>query len=154
QAQILERAGRVDDAIEQLRRASDVSSVLGDWKKLESILRLMIRIRPDDMDVRHSAATKFIEFGQIQLAIEQLWGVVEVSSRQNNPDDTIAALHQIIALGPQEVDAYHRLGEVLASVGEFAQAERVYRRLATLVPDDPAIQAKQMALAAMARGGS
>ncbi|HEX3723474.1 MAG TPA: BTAD domain-containing putative transcriptional regulator, partial [Nitrolancea sp.] len=95
QAQILERAGRVDDAIEQLRRASDVSSVLGDWKKLESIMRLMIRIRPDDMDVRHSAATKFIEFGQIQLAIEQLWGVVEVSSRQNNPDDTIAALHQI-----------------------------------------------------------
>src|SRR6185437_1035377 len=112
QAQILERAGRVDDAIEQLRRASDVSSVLGDWKKLESILRLMIRMRPDDMDVRHSAATKFIEFGQIQLAIEQLWGVVDISTRQNNPDDTIAVLHQIIALGPQEVDAYHKLGEV------------------------------------------
>jgi tetratricopeptide (TPR) repeat protein len=154
QAQILERAGRVDDAIEQLRRASDVSSVLGDWKKLESILRLMIRMRPDDMDVRHSAATKFIEFGQIQLAIEQLWGVVDISTRQNNPDDTIAALHQIIALGPQGIDAYHRLGEVLASVGEYAQAERVYRRLMQLVPDDPAIQAKQSALAAMARGGA
>ena len=154
QAQILERAGRVDDAIEQLRRASDVSSVLGDWKKLESILGLMIRMRPDDMDVRHSAATKFIEFGQIQLAIEQLWGVVDISTRQNNPDDAIAALHQIIALGPQGIDAYHKLGEVLASIGEYAQAERVYRRLTQLIPDDPAIQAKQSALAAMARGGT
>ena len=154
QAQILERAGRVDDAIEQLRRASDVSSVLGDWKKLESILYLMVRMRPDDMDVRHSAATKFIEFGQIQLAIEQLWGVVEISTRLNNPDDTIAALHQIIALGPQEIDGYHKLGEVLASIGEYAQAERVYRRLMQLVPDDPAIHAKQSALAAMARGGA
>ena len=151
QAQILERAGRIDDAVEQLLRAADVAAVLGDYKKLESILRLMIRIRPDDMDVRHSAATKFIEFGQIQLAIEQLWGVVEISAQQNNPDDTIAALHQIIALGPHEVDAYHRLGEVLASVGEYAQAERVYRRLMTLVPDDPAVQAKQSALAAMAK---
>jgi tetratricopeptide (TPR) repeat protein len=151
QAQILERAGRIDEAVEQLLRAADVAAVLGDYKKLESILRLMIRIRPDDMDVRHSAATKFIEFGQIQLAIEQLWGVVEISSQQNNPDDTIAALHQIIALGPHEVDAYHRLGEVLASVGEYAQAERVYRRLMTLLPDDPAIQAKQSALAAMAK---
>jgi len=151
QAQILERAGRIDDAVEQLLRAADVAAVLGDYKKLESILRLMIRIRPDDMDVRHSAATKFIEFGQIQLAIEQLWGVVEISSQQNSPDDTIAALHQIIALGPQEVDAYHKLGEVLASVGEYAQAERVYRRLTMLLPDDPAIQAKQSALAAMAK---
>ncbi|HEX7102918.1 MAG TPA: tetratricopeptide repeat protein [Nitrolancea sp.] len=154
QAQILERAGRVDEAVEQLLRAADVAAVLGDYKKLESILRLMIRIRPDDMDVRHSAATKFIEFGQIQLAIEQLWGVVGISSQQNNPDDTIAALHQIIALGPHEVDAYHRLGEVLASVGEYAQAERVYRRLMTLLPDDPAIQAKQSALAAMAKDRS
>ncbi len=154
QAQILERAGRIDESVEQLLRAADVAAVLGDYKKLESILRLMVRIRPDDLDVRHSAATKFIEFGQIQLAIEQLWGVVEISSQQNNPDDTIAALHQIIALGPQEVNAYHKLGEVLASVGEYAQAERVYRRLMTLLPDDPAVQAKQSALAAMAKDRS
>ncbi len=153
QAQIMERAGRVDDAVEQLRRASDVASVLGDWRKLENILKMMIRIRPEDLDVRHSAATKFIEYGQIRPAIEQLWGVVQIADNSNDPDEAIAALHQIIALGPQEIDAYHKLGEVLASVGEYAQAERVYRRLAALQPDDPAIAAKQSALAAMARGG-
>lgn len=152
QAQILERAGRGDDAIEQLRRAIEVASILGDWKKLESIVQLMIRIRPDNLDVRHSAATKFIEYGQIKLAIEQLWAAVEISTRSDDPDETIAALHQIIALGPDEIDAYHKLGEVLAAVGEYAQAERVYRRLSALVPDDPAIQAKQSALAAMANG--
>ena len=149
-AQILERAGRNDEAIDQLSRASDVASTLGDWKKLERILRMMIRIRPDDLDVRHSAATKFLEYGQIQLAIEQLWAAAQISNRSNDPDETIAALHQIIALGPHHVDAYHKLGEVLASVGEYAQAERVYRRLASMMPDDPAIQAKQSALAAMA----
>ncbi len=153
QAQILERAGRSDDAIDQLRQALDVSSMLGDWKKLENIIRMMVRIRPDDLDVRHSAATKFIEYGQIQLAIEQLWAAVEIGGRSDDPDESIAALHQIIALGPQQLDAYHKLGEALASVGEYAQAERVYRRLSTLVPDDPAIQAKQSALAAMANVG-
>lgn len=150
QAQILERAGRGDDAIEQLRRAIDIASILGDWKKLESIVQQMIRIRPDNLDVRHSAATTFIGYGQIKLAIEQLWAAVEISSKSDDPDETIAALHQIIALGPNEIDAYHKLGEVLAAVGEYAQAERVYRRLSSLVPDDPAIQAKQSALAAMA----
>ncbi len=152
QAQILERAGRNDDAIDQLRRALDVASMLGDWKKLENVVRMMIRIRPDDLDVRHSAATKFIEYGQIQLAIEQLWAAVGIANTLDDPDEAIAALHQIIALGPQQIDAYHKLGEVLAAVGEYAQAERVYRRLSTLVPDDPAIQAKQSALAAMANG--
>jgi tetratricopeptide (TPR) repeat protein len=152
QAQILERAGRAEDALEQLRRASDVASMLGDWKKLEHIMRMMIRISPEDLDVRHAAATRFIEYGQIQLAIEQLWAAVEIGSRSDDPDESIAALHQIIALGPQQIDAYHKLGEVLASVGEYAQAERVYRRLSSLVPDDPAILAKQSALAAMANG--
>jgi tetratricopeptide (TPR) repeat protein len=151
QAQILERAGRIPDALDQLRRASDVASVLGDWKKLENVIQLMVRMQPDDLDARHFAATKFIEYGQIAPAIQQLWSVVEVANRSNDPDEAIAALHQIIALGPQEIDAYHKLGEVLASVGEFAQAERVYRRLASMSPDDPAIQAKQSALAAMAR---
>ncbi|MGA7672963.1 MAG: tetratricopeptide repeat protein, partial [Nitrolancea sp.] len=152
QAQILERAGRIDDAVDQLRRALDVASMLGDWKKLENIVRMMIRIQPEDLDVRHSAATKFIEYGQIQLAIEQLWAAVNISSTLDDPDEAIAALHQIIALGPQQIDAYHKLGEVLATVGEYAQAERVYRRLSTLIPDDPAILAKQSALAAMANG--
>ncbi len=153
QAQILERAGRVDDAVDNLRKATEVASALGDWKKLESIVRKMIQMREDDIDVRHFAATKFIEYGQIRPAIDQLWRVVEVAGRSNDPDEAIAALHQIIALGPEEIDAYHKLGEVLAAVGEFAQAERVYRRLAMLAPDDPAIQAKQSALAAMSRGG-
>ncbi len=152
QAQILERAGRIDDAVDQLRRALDMASMLGDWKKLENVVRMMIRIRPDDLDVRHSAATKFIEYGQIQLAIEQLWAAVGIANTLDDPDEAIAALHQIIALGPLQTDAYHKLGEVLAAVGEYAQAERVYRRLSTLVPDDPAIQAKQSALAAMANG--
>ncbi len=153
QAQILERAGRIDDGLDQLRKASEVASALGDWKKLESIVRKMIQLSDDDIDVRHFAATKFIEYGQIRPAMDQLWAVVEIAGKSNDPDEAIAALHQIIALGPEEIDAYHKLGEVLAAVGEFAQAERVYRRLATFAPDDPAIQAKQSALAAMSRGG-
>jgi len=51
--------------------------------------------------------------------------------------ETIAALHQVIVLDPRDVESYSLLGEALASVGEYAQAERVYRRLVRLTPDDP-----------------
>jgi hypothetical protein len=56
-----------------------------------------------------------------------------------------------IALAPQGIAAYHQLGELLAALGEHAQAERVYRRLSTLLPHDPTVRAKQAAHAAMAR---
>jgi Flp pilus assembly protein TadD len=70
---------------------------------------------------------------------------------KEDPDEAIAALHQMLALAPNEPFAFHRLGELLASIDEFGQAERVYRRLASLVPDDPAVRARRSALVAMAR---
>jgi hypothetical protein len=38
-------------------------------------------------------------------------------------------------------------------MGEYKQAERVYRRLADIAPNDPVLQAKQSALAVLAATG-
>jgi Flp pilus assembly protein TadD len=90
--------------------------------------------------------------GSVEKATEQLREVVRIALQMQDPDEAVAALHQIIGLAPAEASAYHKLGEVLTSLGEYAQAERVYRRLAAFTPDDPVLTAKQSALAALATG--
>lgn len=151
-AQLLERAHRVPDAIAQLRRAVEISSLTSDWNKVDQLYSYMMQLQPEDIGLRHAAAATYLQSGQIDAALEQLKAVVRVSVTREDPDEAIAALHQIIALAPEDPDPYHRLGELLASVGEYGQAERVYRRLSTLLPDDPAVRAKQKALAALAEG--
>ncbi|MEX2314787.1 MAG: tetratricopeptide repeat protein, partial [Thermomicrobiales bacterium] len=94
----------------------------------------------------------FIMTGAVDKATEQLREIVRIAIVALDPDEAVAALHQIIGLAPAEASAYHKLGEVLTSLGEYAQAERVYRRLAAFTPDDPVLAAKQSALSALAEG--
>lgn len=150
-AERLAERGRTEEALNQLLQALEVASLTTDWRSLERIFTLVVRIAPNDVDLRHRAITAAIEHGKLGEAVRHLWDVVRICSDNLDLDETIAALHQIIALAPSDSDAYHRLGEALAAIGEFQQAERVYRRLQTLLPDDAAVRAKQIALAALAR---
>jgi len=153
-AQLLERQGRVTDAVTQLQRAAEIAVLTGEWSKVDRIYRYMVRLLPDDLSARHAAAATYLQHGQIEQALEHLREVARISLANEDPDEAIAALHQIIALAPDDPEPYHRLGEVLSSIGEYGQAERVYRRLSVLLPDDPAVKAKQTALAALAQGHS
>ncbi|MDI3340211.1 MAG: tetratricopeptide repeat protein [Sphaerobacter sp.] len=153
-AQLVERRGRAGEARTYLRRAAEIATLTGAWQQVEAIYTHMIRLAPDDLEVRHAAAAAFLQHGRIADAKAQLQEAVRIALDHGDPDEAIAALHQTIALDPADPVPYHRLGELLAAVGEYGQAERVYRRLAQLLPDDPSVKAKQAALAALARGQS
>ncbi len=45
--------------------------------------------------------------------------------------------------------AYYRLGELLSSMSEYRQAEKVYRRIVLMDPDDAVAQAKATAMASL-----
>lgn len=151
-AQLMERKARTAEAIAQLRRAAEIATLTGEWGKVEPIYAYMIRLAPEDIGLRHAAAATFVQHGRVDEAKAHLQEVVRITVAQEDYDEAIAALHQIIALDPADLGPYHRLGELLAAVGEYRQAERVYGRLVQLAPDDPAVKAKQAALAALARG--
>lgn len=153
-ARALAAIGRQAEAIEQLRQGFQVGAMAGDWAALERIFALVVQIAPSDIDFRHRAVTTAIEHGKLEEAVRHLWDIVRIATGGGEVDETIAALHQIIALAPSDTDAYHKLGESLAAIGEFQQAERVYRRLRLLLPDDPVVRAKQAALEALARQAS
>jgi tetratricopeptide (TPR) repeat protein len=151
QGRVLHHAGRIQDALVPMRRAIEIATMVGDWNRVEKLHLLMIEFDPDDTSIRHAAVTTYVQYGKTDQALRLLREIVNIAVVNEDPDQAIAALHQMLALAPNEPSTFHRLGELLASIGGYSQAERVYRRLATLVPDDPAVRAKRQALAAMAR---
>lgn len=145
----LER-GKVDEAVAALTRAAEIASTLGEFERGNALFDRAVDADPDNVPVRHAAVAFYLQTGSIDQAADQLRQVVRIALDAVDHDEAVAALHQIIALAPQDAETYHRLGEVLTAMGEYTQAERVYRRLATFTPFDPVLEAKQSALAVLA----
>jgi len=144
-------AKRVERAAELLHRAAELAMLGQQWQLIPRLYQQLIALNPDDLDHRHAAVTAFVQTGQLKQAIEQLREITRVALARGEPEEALAALHQIVALDPRNPDAYHRLAEVLVSLGELEQAERVYRRLLAIEPEDQVARTKQAALAALVR---
>jgi len=142
--------GRNADAVAAFTRAAEIASALGKFARGNSLFDSAVNADPDNVPVRHAAVAFYLQTGSIDSAAEHLREVVRIALTADDRDEAVAALHQIIALAPQDPGAYHKLGEVLTSLGEYTQAERVYRRLASFTPHDPVLAAKQSALAVLA----
>jgi tetratricopeptide (TPR) repeat protein len=141
---------RTADAVAAFTRAAEIASATGAFARGNALFQKAVEANPDDVPVRHAAVAFYLQTGSIGQAAAQLREVVRIALVTEDRDEAVAALHQIIALAPQDSDAYHQLGEVLTSLGEYTQAERVYRRLATFSPHDLVLEAKQSALAVLA----
>lgn len=146
------KRSRTSEAATAYTRGAEIASTTGNFRRAMDLFDRAIGADPENVGVRHAAVAYYIMTGAVDKATEQLREVVRIALRMQDPDEAVAALHQIIGLSPAEASAYHKLGEVLTSLGEYAQAERVYRRLAAFTPDDPVLTAKQSALAALAAG--
>lgn len=140
----------VTDSVKCFTRAAEIACAMGDYRHGNDLYDRGVTADPNNVPVRHAAVAFYLQSGAVVRAADQLRQVVRIALLEEEPDEAIAALHQIIGLAPEDTDAYHKLGEVLTSIGEYSQAERVYRRMAQFAPDDPVLTAKQSALAVLA----
>ncbi len=150
-AAIHQAAGRPDDAAEALRQAADTAWMIGQHDRAFLLYDRVLALAPDNVTLRQAYINCLLQGGRQQDAADQQRMIARRFWDARRVQETIAALHQVIVLDPRDVESYSLLGEALASVGEYAQAERVYRRLVRLTPDDPIAKAKQTAMAMLAR---
>ncbi|HET8629317.1 MAG TPA: tetratricopeptide repeat protein [Thermomicrobiales bacterium] len=150
-AAIHQRAGRQVEAAEALRRGADTAWMIGERERAYALYDQVLALAPENVTLRQAYINCLLQGGRQAEAAEQQRTIARTFWEQRRPQDTIAALHQVIVLDPRDADSYNRLGEALASVGEYAQAERVYRRLVRLTPDDPQARARQTAMAMLAK---
>jgi tetratricopeptide (TPR) repeat protein len=142
-----------DRAIAAYSRAAEIACAMGNFSRGNELYDRGVAADPDNVPVRHAAVAFYLQTGSVDRAAEHLREIVRIALTEQDPDEAVAALHQIIGLAPDDINAYHKLGEVLTSMGEYKQAERVYRRLGEFAPHDPVLLAKQSALAVLAATG-
>jgi tetratricopeptide (TPR) repeat protein len=148
-ADLEERSGLIKDAVASLQRAADLSWTMGLADETFAVYHRMIALMPDDVGNRHTLVNLYLQMGRLDEAAEHQRAVVDIAMKQDSKHEAIAALHQVIGLTPDDASAYYQLGDLLTSIGEYHQAERVYRRLVLMNPSDPIAQAKATTMAAL-----
>jgi tetratricopeptide (TPR) repeat protein len=151
QGRLFHKSGRLTEAEAPIHRAIEIVTMTSDWEQVTKLHRLLISFAPEETRLRHAAVATYVQYGRTTDAIDQLREIVRIAREHSNLDEAIAASHQMLALDPNDPAAYHQLGELLVLIQEYNQADRVYRRLANLVPDDHAVKAKRSAIAALTR---
>jgi tetratricopeptide (TPR) repeat protein len=148
---IQRRAGRADEAADALRQAADTAWMIGQHERAFALYDRVLALAPDNVTLRQAYINCLLQAGRQPEAATQQRLIARRFWEARRVQETIAALHQVIVLDPRDAESYGLLGEALASVGEYGQAERVYRRLVRLTPDDPVAKAKQAAMAMLVR---
>ncbi|MGI8477672.1 MAG: tetratricopeptide repeat protein, partial [Thermomicrobiales bacterium] len=141
-ADLEERSGLIRDAIASLHRAADLSWTIGLADETFALYHRVIALAPDDIGNRSGLVNLYLQMGKLGEAAEHQRVVVEIALKNDRKHEAIAALHQVIGLTPDDTTAYYQLGDLLGSMGEYRQAEKVYRRLVLMNPSDPIAQAK------------
>lgn len=148
---IQRRAGRPDEAADALRQAADTAWMIGQHERAFALYDRVLALAPENVTLRQAYINCLLQAGRQPEAATQQRSIARRFWEARRVQETIAALHQVIVLDPRDAESYGLLGEALASVGEYGQAERVYRRLVRLTPDDPVAKAKQAAMAMLVR---
>ena len=148
-ADLEERAGLTKEAIVSLQRAADLSWNLGFPQESFNLYDRILVLDPEDVANRSALVNLYLQVGRLSDAAEHQRAVVDLALTHGRKHEAIAALHQVIGLTPDDMTAYYQLGEALSSMGEFQQAEKVYRRIVLMNPDDAIAQAKATAMAAL-----
>lgn len=148
-ADLEERSGLIKDAVTSLQRAADLSWTIGLADETFSLYGRVIAMAPDDVGNRSALVNFYLQMGRLSEAAEHQRAVVDIALRENHKHEAIAALHQVIGLTPDDTSAYYQLADLLASMGEYHQSEKVYRRLVLMNPADAIAQAKATSMAAL-----
>ncbi|GAC1639144.1 MAG: tetratricopeptide repeat protein [Herpetosiphon sp.] len=144
-ATLQHNAGQTKDAVLSLQQAADVYWMLGQPQRAYAIYDRIVTTAPDDLDARQQLVNLHILAGRREAAVAEQRIIVRITQQQGNYNEAIAALHQIIALDANDLDAIEQLGNLLMRVKEYDQALRLFRRLERLLPGDERIEALQSA---------
>jgi tetratricopeptide (TPR) repeat protein len=154
--------GLLDEGLSELRHLTDIYMRRGALKEAAGVFQNMAEISwnidrrddainllyqaigyaTDDMGLRRSLVQYCLEIGRVQEAAQQQAQIAEYYYKARQTKDAVEALQQLIAMDKQNLNAYEMLGQTYAAVGEYVQAERVYRNLLRVDPSSELARAR------------
>jgi tetratricopeptide (TPR) repeat protein len=150
-AELQLKAGLLKDAMRTYQKAADLHYTLGQHDKAIGIYERIVRIAPRDIEARQHLLNMYVQSGKVKEAIEGERSLADVFIQEGRTEEAIAALHQLLALAPEDVPAHHLLAKQLTAMGEYGQAARLYGRLLRLEPNNDRLPILQSEMLRMAR---
>lgn len=135
-AELQLKAGLLKDAIRTYRKAADLHYTMGQHDHAIGIYERIVRIAPRDVDARQHLLNMYVQSGRLKEAVEGERGLADLFIHEGRTEEAIAALHQLLALSPQDVPGHLSLAKQLTALGEYGQAARLYGRLVRLDPEN------------------
>ena len=135
-AELQLKAGLLKDAIRTYRKAADLHYTMGQHDHAIGTYERIVRIAPRDVDARQHLLNMYVQSGRLKEAVEGERALAELFIHEGRTEEAIAALHQLLALAPEDVPGHFSLAKQLTALGEYGQAARLYGRLVRLDPDN------------------
>lgn len=142
-ADLQQKNGMLKDAVRSLQQAAEIYWMMGRHKQAFDVYDRITRIASSDVEARQQLTNLYIQVGQMADAVKEQKTIAKICLQAGQLKEAEAALHQVIALAPDDTEAYYALGRLLAVMSEFGQAAKLYSRLARLNPGDPKVQIMQ-----------
>jgi|GEM_PF-983934 len=150
-AELQLKAGQLKEAMRTYQKSADLHYTLGQHDEAIEIYERIVRLAPRDIDTRQQLINMYIQSGKIKEAVASERSLSEIFIQDGQIDGAIAALHQLLALAPEDVPAHHSLAQQLMSLGEYGQAARLFGRLVRLEPDNARNEIMQTEMQRMAK---
>ncbi|MGA7731353.1 MAG: tetratricopeptide repeat protein [Chloroflexia bacterium] len=150
-AELQLKAGLLKDAIRTYRKAADLHYTMGQHDHAIGTYERIVRIAPRDVDARQHLLNMYVQSGRLKEAVEGERGLAELFIHDGRTEEAIAALHQLLALAPQDVPGHYSLAKQLTALGEYGQAARLYGRLIKLDPDNDRLEVMKSEMERMDR---
>jgi tetratricopeptide (TPR) repeat protein len=149
-AELQLKAGLLKDAMKTYQKTADLHYTMGQHEKAIGTYEKIVRIAPRDLDARDQLINMYIQSGRLAEAVACERALADLFIQEGRTEEAIAALHQLLALSPEDVPGHYALAKQLTAMGEYGQAARLYGRLLRLDPDNdhlPTLQTEIQRLA-------
>jgi tetratricopeptide (TPR) repeat protein len=141
-ADIYMRRGALKEAAGVFQNMAEISWNIDRREDAINLLYQAIGYATDDMGLRRALVQYCLEIGRVQEAAQQQAQIADYYYKSRQTKDAVEALQQLIAMDKQNLNAYEMLGQTYAAVGEYVQAERVYRNLLRVDPSSELARAR------------
>ncbi len=140
-AELQQKRGLIEEAVRSLQDMAEIFWTMGRHDRAYQVYDRIVQLAPDDVAARLQLVNLHILAGRLADALEEQRIIARIALRKQDTETSVAALHQVLALDPEDCWALRELAGLLASIGEHGQSARLYRRLARLEPDNAEVAA-------------
>jgi len=128
--QILIKAGRLDEAIEEIFCLADLYHEAGDESNVAKSLDEIKTLKPDDLSTRSRAIQKYIEYDNQQKARDLFSDFINQLTDDENYEGALQVCDKALECENQHVPFHEQRLNILTQLGRTAEAIEGYRSLA------------------------